>query len=389
MKTNTFIREPKGERPIIAICYDFDKTLSPTDMQAQGYIQSVNYDVQTFWQESNALADHNEMDQNLAYMLKMVQEAEGNFVLNRSALEEYGSKVELFPGVASWFSRINDYADKQNILVEHYIISSGLKEMIEGTDVAKHNVFKKIYASSFYYNEKGVAEWPAQVVNFTGKTQYLFRISKGVLDVNDPGVNDYFRPEEIRIPFRNIVYIGDSDTDIPCMKLVTSNGGHSIGVYNSESKDKSKVQKMIHDSRISYYAAADYRDGKELDGIVKAIIDRTAKNEQLIELQTKYEIETQTAYSNMSVEDQRRRDMIWSLENSSSFTATHTIISEMKTIKDWKKKERENLYDIAINNNQVGWIITDRDVKAFYKHLLSYEEELSGNASKIKKMIVA
>ena len=209
MKTNTFTREPKGKRPIIAICYDFDKTLSPTDMQAQGYIQSVNYDVQTFWQESNALADQNEMDQNLAYMLKMVQEAEGNFVFNRTALEEYGSKVKLFPGVEDWFSRINDYADKQNILVEHYIISSGLKEMIEGTAVAKQGVFKKVYASSFYYNDKGVAEWPAQVVNFTGKTQYLFRISKGVLDVNDPGVNDHFRPEEIRIPFRNIVYIGD------------------------------------------------------------------------------------------------------------------------------------------------------------------------------------
>lgn len=387
MKTNTFTREPKGKRPIIAICYDFDKTLSPTDMQAQGYIQSVNYDVQTFWQESNALADQNEMDQNLAYMLKMVQEAEGNLVFNRTALEEYGSKVKLFPGVEDWFSRINDYADKQNILVEHYIISSGLKEMIEGTAVAKQGVFKKVYASSFYYNDKGVAEWPAQVVNFTGKTQYLFRISKGVLDVNDPGVNDHFRPEEIRIPFRNIVYIGDSDTDIPCMKLVTSNGGHSIGVYDSESKDKSKVQKMIHDSRISYYAAADYRDGEELDCIVKAIIDRTAKNEQLIELQTKYEVETQKAYSNISVEDQKRRDMIWSLENSSSFTATHTIISKMRNIKDWKKEERENLYAIAINNNQVGWIITDRDVKAFYKHLLSYEKELSEHASKIKKLI--
>ena len=206
-------------------------------------------------------------------------------------------------------------------------------------------------------------------------------------DVNDPGVNDHFRPEEIRIPFRNIVYIGDSDTDIPCMKLVTSNGGHSIGVYDSESKDKSKVQKMIHDSRISYYAAADYRDGEELDYIVKAIIDRTAKNEQLIELQTKYEVETQKAYSNISVEDQKRRDMIWSLENSSSFTATHTIISKMRNIKGWKKEERENLYAIAINNNQVGWIITDRDVKAFYKHLLSYEKELSEHASRIKKLI--
>ncbi|MBQ3906932.1 MAG: haloacid dehalogenase-like hydrolase, partial [Lachnospiraceae bacterium] len=165
---------------VLAICYDFDKTLSPTDMQAQGYIQSVGYDVDEFWKKTNALASANEMDSNLAYMYVMMDEARGKLVFNRKKLEEYGSKVELFPGVAEWFDRMNAYGKQHGITVEHYIISSGLKEMIDGTDIAKRGVFKKVYASSFYYDERGVAIWPAQVVNFTNKTQFLFRIVKGV-----------------------------------------------------------------------------------------------------------------------------------------------------------------------------------------------------------------
>ena len=165
--------------------------------------------------------------------------------------------------------------------MEHYIISSGLKEMIEGTKIAQSGAFKKIYASSFYYNNRGVAKWPAQVINYTSKTQFLFRIEKGVLDINDPGVNDYFPPDEIRVPFRNIVYIGDSDTDIPCMKLVNTYGGHSIGVYNPDTQDKTKVFKMMRDNRIKYFAPADYSEGLELDALVKAIIDKTATYEVL------------------------------------------------------------------------------------------------------------
>lgn len=180
-----------------------------------------------------------------------------------------------------WFERIREYGKEHNVIVEHYIISSGLKEMIEGTKIAQNGAFEKIYASSFYYNNRGVAKWPAQVINYTSKTQFLFRIEKGVLDINDPGVNDYFSPEEMRVPFRNMVYIGDSDTDIPCMKLVNSYGGHSIGVYNPITQDKAKVHRMIKDKRIKYFAPADYSEGLELDCIVKAIIDKTAAYEVL------------------------------------------------------------------------------------------------------------
>lgn len=272
--------ESISRKPIIAICYDFDKTLSPNDMQAQGYIQSVGYDVtDDFWNKSNALARENEMDENLAYMFVMKEEAEGQLVFNRKTLAEYGSGVELYPGVEEWFERINEYGAKYGVEVEHYIISSGLKEMIEGTAIAKY--FKKIYASSFYYNEKGVAQWPAQAVNYTNKTQFLFRIEKGTLDVNDKSVNTYLKPSDIRIPFRNIVYIGDSDTDIPCMKLVNTYGGYSVGVYNPVTGDKSKVYRMIRDNRIRYYVAADYTEGSEIDSLIKNIITKTAENEKL------------------------------------------------------------------------------------------------------------
>lgn len=281
MEKKLYKQKIKEEHPVLAICYDFDKTLSPNDMQAQGYIQSVGYNVEDFWNESNTLARLNDMDQNSAYMYKMLQEAEGNFVLNKKALNDYGAKVKLFPGVEDWFERIREYGRNRGVIVEHYIISSGLKEMIEGTSVAQKGVFKKIYASSFYYNERKVAVWPAQVINYTNKTQFLFRIEKGVLDINDPGVNDYFKPEDIRIPFRNMVYIGDSDTDIPCMKVVNSYGGHAIGVYNSETKDRKRVYKMLRDNRIKYFAAADYTENSELDYLVKAIIDRTVANERL------------------------------------------------------------------------------------------------------------
>ena len=264
-------RKRKEDRPVLAICYDFDKTLSPDDMQAQGYIQSVGYDVQKFWDESNDLAKANDMDNNLAYMWKMVQESEGRMVFNKEKLAEYGARVKLFDGVEDWFERIRAYGKTRNVIVEHYIISSGLKEMIEGTKMARAGAFEKIYASSFYFNDRGVAKWPAQVINYTSKTQFLFRIEKGVLDINDPGVNAYFSPEEIRVPFRNMVYIGDSDTDIPCMKLVNTYGGHSIGVYDPATQNKKKVYKMMHDKRIRYYAPADYTERSELDLLVKEI----------------------------------------------------------------------------------------------------------------------
>lgn len=363
-----FERKTKEDRPVLAICYDFDKTLSPDDMQAQGYIQSVGYEVESFWKESNGLAESNDMDQNLAYMYTMIQKARGRFIFNRKTLMDYGAKVSLFPGVDTWFKRIREYGETKGVIVEHYIISSGLKEMIEGTKVA--NEFEKIYASSFYYDENGGAKWPAQVINYTSKTQFLFRIVKGTLDVNDSGVNDYFNPEDIRIPFRNMVYIGDSDTDIPCMKLVNSHSGHSIGVYNPETRDRRKVYKMMEDKRIKYFAPADYTDNSELDKLVKAIIDQTASNEKLMSVH--FQCKQEQVDHNMNIdshEDREKQKLILDLENSNSFKQTHSVISKLKQIKKWTRGEKIQLQEIAKTNNQVSYIIDDDDVADFYKSI--------------------
>ena len=279
--------------PILAVCYDFDKTLTPDDMQAQGYIQSVGYDVKKFWDESNGLAKDNEMDQNLAYMYVMKREAEGKLVFTKKNLENAGRGIKLFPGVKEWFERIRKFGEENEVVVEHYVISSGLKEMIDATDIARAGAFKKVYANSFYYNSKGVAEWPAQIVNYTNKTQFLFRISKGCLDINDPRINEYYPPEKIRVPFRNIVYIGDSDTDVPCMKLVNTNGGHSIGVFNPKTADKTKVYKMMHDNRIKYFVPADYSVGAELDVLLQSIIRKTSAQEKLNRISQGHRVEAE------------------------------------------------------------------------------------------------
>lgn len=279
MESIMYEREHKEEYPILAICYDFDKTLSPDDMQAQGYIQSVGRDVNEFWKESNELARVNDMDNNLAYMYKMLQEAVGNLVFTRDNLVEYGRCVQLYPGVEGWFDRLKMYGREHNVIVEHYIISSGLKEMIEGTSIAAY--FKKVFASSYYYNERGVATWPAQVVNYTNKTQYLFRIKKGILNINDPGVNDYMKPEDVRVPFSNMVYIGDSDTDIPCMKLINDKNGYAIGVYDPDKSSCQKVSRLLEENRIRYFAPADYSEDSELDHLLKAIIDKIEACEEL------------------------------------------------------------------------------------------------------------
>ena len=260
--------------------------------------------------------------------------------------------------------------------------------MIEGTKVA--NEFEKIYASSFYYDKDGVAQWPAQVINYTSKTQFLFRIEKGTLDVNDSGVNDYFKPEDIRIPFRNMVYIGDSDTDIPCMKLINSYSGHSIGVYNPETKDKRKVYKMMEDKRIKYYTPADYTEGSELDELVKTIINTTASNEKLMSIhyQNKQEQVNHNGQPN-NLEDKEKEKLIMDLENSNSFKQTHSIISKLKKIKNWTLEEKKQLKTIRIRiqeemrKENPDWVYMDELNEKFFR----LQTQLTNELIKYKKQL--
>ncbi|WP_187115497.1 haloacid dehalogenase-like hydrolase, partial [Treponema pectinovorum] len=265
--------------------------------------------------------------------------------------------------------------------VEHYIISSGLKEMIEGTVIA--NEFKKIYASSFYYDNDGVAIWPAQVVNYTDKTQYLFRIKKGVLDVNDQQVNTFFKPNELRVPFRNMVYIGDSDTDIPCMKLVNTNGGHSIGVYNYETNDKTKVFKMLSENRIKYFAPADYSENSKLERLLFQIIERTKANEILENFYFECLDEKNIADEEISEEEKNKNNLINKLENSFNFRTTHSVVDELSKIDSWTENQKQRLCKIGNENSQVFSILTDLDVKEFYKKICkSCDSEYAKNIIK-------
>ena len=270
----------RAERPKMAICYDFDKTLSPDDMQAFTLIPSFEIDKAVFWKESNDLAQNNLMDKNLAWMYELIRYSGfKEKSLRREYFKEIGSKVPLYKGVEAWFEGINTYANRKNIDVEHYIISSGLKEIIEGSIIA--DKFKRIYASSYLYSTDGVAIWPAQAVNYTNKTQFIFRIAKGFFEEWDERVNDSVSDNQLYIPYENIVYIGDSATDIPCMRLVKSKGGYSIGVFDPEKDQRKNVYQQFNDGRINYYAPADYSAKSRLSTYVKQIIDEIASHEKI------------------------------------------------------------------------------------------------------------
>lgn len=259
----------------MAICYDFDHTLSPDDMQAYAFIPSVAFDKATFWAESNAEAERHHMDRNLAWMKKMLDEAiRTGQSIRREAFRAQGKAVELYPGLDTWFEQVNRYGTERGITVEHYVISSGLKEMIEGTAIARH--FARIYASTFLYNPDGVAVWPAQVVNYTNKTQFIFRIAKGAFDENDDTVNHSIPAEAHHVPYENMIYIGDSDTDIPSMRVVKNKGGLAIGVYNPAEDGPRKVCDLFLDGRIDFFAPADYREGQPLMRMLEKVVDLAA-----------------------------------------------------------------------------------------------------------------
>ncbi len=266
--------------PVFALMYDFDRTLSPKDMQEYGFIPGIKMEPADFWEKCNLTMEENNMDQILAYMLVMCQQAKGKMLFTRDTLMALGSDVVLFDGVKSWFRRINAYAEKRGFQAEHYIISSGLKEIIEGTPISGE--FKKIYAAEFCYDSNGEPYWPAMAVNYTSKTQFLFRINKGILDVteNNP-LNESMPEAERRVPFRNMIYLGDGLTDVPCMKLVRSNGGHSIAVY---SGDRGSAANLILDGRADFALKADYTKGKELETTVFSIIDHAAAKQRLVSL---------------------------------------------------------------------------------------------------------
>lgn len=273
-------KEINNSKVRIAICYDFDKTLSPDDMQTFTLIPSFGIEKEQFWTETGELAKTNLMDGNLAWMYELMSYSKfKNKSLKKEYFNDIGKDVKLYSGVIDWFDRITEYAKSKGIVLEHYIISSGLKEIIEGSEIAKN--FKRIYASSYMYNSDGIAVWPAQAINYTNKTQYIFRIAKGIMEEYDDGVNKSMNDDDLRIPYENIVYIGDSATDIPCMRLVKSKGGYSIGVYDPKKKNRKNVYELFNDGRLSLFAPADYRQGQILEKYIFGIIDNISASEKM------------------------------------------------------------------------------------------------------------
>lgn len=276
----------------MAIAYDFDGTLAAGNMQEHSFLPEIGIKPKRFWTEVRKCAAENDMDQILAYMHLMLKHAQAKDVsILRSSFVHHGAEIEFFPGVKKWFKQINRFAKKHGVKIQHYIISSGLRELVEGTPLAKE--FTYIFASGFMYDHDQIARWPALAVNYTNKTQYLFRINKGILNSHNNDRINKFIPEDDRpVPFTNMVYIGDGETDVPCMKMVKYKGGHAIAVYDPKKRKTSKApspktmaQKLITEDRADYAVAADYSQGQRLDQIVKSIIESTALNYKLKGLQ--------------------------------------------------------------------------------------------------------
>lgn len=265
----------------IAIAYDFDGTLAPGNMQEHNFLPALGIAPKTFWTNAKKKAKENDMDEILAYMQLTIEEARNkNLPIRKTDFIQYGKDINFFEGVETYFGRINAYAKSKGLIVEHFIISSGLRELVKGTKISKH--FKTIFASGFEYDASGVAVWPALAVNYTNKTQFLFRINKGIFNSYDnQEINRYMPENERYIPFKQMIYIGDGETDVPAMKMIKYQGGKAIAVYNPKVRAKKGrkspkqiCEELINQNRADFIAPANYNEGSELDKLLKLIIDK-------------------------------------------------------------------------------------------------------------------
>ena len=260
--------------PTVALVYDFDGTLAPGNMQEFGLLKALGYDnPNDFWDHCDQLAKSNDAG-SISVVMYALQAAakQAGIPLTREGLQAFGQAVSFFPGVLEWFDKINAYADELGIQVKHYINSSGVKEMVEGCAIAKY--FEKIYACTYLYDNQGEACWPAVVVDYTKKTQFLFKISKGVLEVSDRvRVNEYMPEEERPVPLDRMIYFGDGETDVPCMRTVKAEGGHSFAVYGNEKKRK-VAEQLLAEGRVNFACEADYSENGEIMKIVRHILDK-------------------------------------------------------------------------------------------------------------------
>ena len=263
------------KKPIAALIYDFDGTLSPGNMQEFGFIQAVGKTAEEFWKMSDGIAIRDDASNVLAYMKLMFDEArKAGIPLRRENFRAFGRDIELFPGVREWFGLVNAYGASKGVKVEHYINSSGLKEIIEGSPIAGE--FKHIYAGTYIYNEDGEAVWPGIAVDYTAKTQFIFKINKGIFSAHDTKmVNASIADDKKRIPYPHMIYMGDGEPDVPCMKIVGMFGGNPIAVYDpANARKKATAEKLRRQGRVKFTAPADYTADGRAFKLVCAIIDK-------------------------------------------------------------------------------------------------------------------
>jgi phosphoserine phosphatase len=272
--------DKKKDMPCVALIYDFDGTLSPANMQEFDFLKEVGIrNRQKFWRESEEMSIAQDASSILCYMKLMLEKAhQAGVSVRREKFVEFGRSIVFYPGVTEWFLNIRELGESIGVNVKHYINSSGLYEMIEGTEI--FHEFENVYACRFLYDENGVAVWPAVAVDFTAKTQFLFMINKGIERVSENRrVNEYM-PDELRpVPFRHMIYFGDGATDIPCMRLVKEQGGNSIAIYKKGNESKRHVaEQLVREHRVNFACAGDYRKGSVVWKIVESILHQVRSN---------------------------------------------------------------------------------------------------------------
>lgn len=260
---------------VVALVYDFDGTLTPQPMQEYTIFPEIGIrDGKKFWDEASEEARTTKGEGIVTYMRLMIEKSQAKkYPVTKEKLKSLASKIKYYSGVEKYFKRINNYVKKEfndEIELRHYIISAGLKEIICGTKIAKY--FHKVFASEYYYNEYGAATFPNVIVNDTLKTQFIFRINKGLEKMHE-NINVHM-PSNLRaIPFQNILYIGDGLTDVPCMTVIRKNGGFAIAVYKKRDVGGKNVCKnLLKAERVDFIATADYSETSELDKHIKLLL---------------------------------------------------------------------------------------------------------------------
>ena len=266
---------PRFFQSTIALVYDFDGTLSPQPMQEYTVLPKIGVKPGDFWARVNRDARETESDMMLVYMRHIIEALElGRIDVKRADFAAMARQIKYFPGVATWFGRMNAYVRRRSrgqVTLQHYLISAGQKEILDGAAIRKH--FRRIYASEYHFNHHGTATFPKLLVTDTMKTQFLFRINKGREGVTE-SINEHMPESERPIPFQNMIYVGDGMTDVPSMALTKKSGGHTVAVYNPRGKrGRATCVKLLDAGRADFISEADYRKGSKLSRRVELLLD--------------------------------------------------------------------------------------------------------------------